>query len=92
MCERARNQAALIAKFAKFKRLRRLNFAKFAMRAAWLRLVRTQLPLGTILSAPTEIISPLVMYGENGGVTPSFSRFTSMAKLLRATYKVAAKM
>ena len=31
-----------------FRRLRRLNFANVAMRAAWLRLVRTQLPLGTI--------------------------------------------
>ena len=48
MCEIARSQAALMAKFAKFRRLRRLNFANSAMRAAWLRLVRTQLPLGTI--------------------------------------------
>ena len=52
MCEIARSQAALMAKFAKFKRLRRLNFANFAMRAAWLRLVRTQLPLGTIVCVP----------------------------------------
>ena len=41
-----------MAKFAKFKRLRRLNIATFAMRAAWLRLVRTQLPLGTIAVTP----------------------------------------
>ena len=39
MCEIARSQAALMAKFAKFKRLRRLNFANFAMRAAWLRAI-----------------------------------------------------
>ena len=49
MCETARSQVALMANCGKIKRLRRLNFAKFAMRAAWLRLVRTQLPLGTIV-------------------------------------------
>ena len=37
MCEIARSQAALIAKFVKFRRRSRLIFANFAMRAAWLR-------------------------------------------------------
>ena len=33
-----------MAKFAKFRRLRRLNFAKFAMRAAWLRVISHTTP------------------------------------------------
>ena len=44
MCEIARSQVALMAKFAKFKRLRRLIFAKFAMRAAWLRAISHTTP------------------------------------------------
>ena len=57
MCEIARSQAALMANFVKFKRLRRLNLASFAMRAAWLRLVRTQVPLGTITTLSSERIN-----------------------------------
>ena len=56
MCEIARSQAALMATFAKFRRLRRLNFANFAMRAAWLRLVPTQLPLGTITKTKSTAV------------------------------------
>ena len=59
MCEIARSQAALMAKFAKFRRRSRLNFAILAMRAAWLRLVRTQLPLGTINFLNTVIATTL---------------------------------
>ena len=39
-----RSQAALMAKFAKFKRRSRLNFAKFVMRAAWLRAISHTTP------------------------------------------------
>ena len=44
MCEIARSQAALMAKIAKFRRRSRLNFAKFAMRAAWLRAISHTTP------------------------------------------------
>ena len=44
MCEIARSQVALMAKFEKFRRRSRLNFANFAMRAAWLRAISHTTP------------------------------------------------